>query len=271
MSELEGLSNQFFVLPRICPDDYHSRMSTARRSNPPRYQKLREHLAEELANGRYPVGSRFPTELELCARYELGRHTVRAALLGLQEAGMLSRNAGSGTIVTALTPPESYIYRIDSIDKLSEYARLTTFHKQQEGVVVLRDRLAGSLGAPAGSRWLRLAGLRKPHTQDMPLAWTEIFIAEPYIGIRDSIKEVDRAIYQRLAQRFNLQIAEVERHISAVAMPSELAEALNCEVDSPALMERRRYWSSEGELFEITLSFHPGSRFSQTIRLKREG
>jgi DNA-binding GntR family transcriptional regulator len=245
-------------------------MISKRRINPPLYQELRNRLAKELAAGVYPVGSRFPSEQELCERHKLGRHTVREALRGLQEAGMLSRHAGSGTVVTAIKPPEVYSYRIDSVDNLTEYAQQTVLHKQQEGIVILRDRLARTLGAPTGSRWLRIAGLRQAIGQDLPIAWTEIYVAEPYIGIRESIAGTHRAIYQQLSEQFGLQVAEVERHITAVAMPGDLAEALRCEADSPALMERRRYWSPGNELFEISLSFHPGNRFSQTIRLKRE-
>lgn len=39
------------------------------RRAPPLYLELRKTLADELAAGKYPVGSRFPTELELCERY----------------------------------------------------------------------------------------------------------------------------------------------------------------------------------------------------------
>ncbi len=245
-------------------------MSKTRRVNPPLYQELRERLADELASGIYPVGGRFPSEQELCERYKLGRHTVREALRGLQEAGLLSRHAGSGTVVLAQTPPEQYSYRIDSIANLTEYARAALFQKRQEGIVVLRDKLAEVLGAPSGSRWLRLAGLRQNKRDELPVAWTDIYIAEPYIGVREGLGVVDRPIYQMLSEQFGLTIAEVERRISAVKMPADLAAELSSEPDGAALMERRRYWSDAGELFEVTLSFHPGDRFSQTIRLKRD-
>lgn len=245
-------------------------MNKTRRVNPPLYQELRERLATDLAAGVYPVGGRFPSEQELCERYKLGRHTVREALRGLQEAGLLSRHAGSGTVVLAQTPPEQYSYRIDSIANLTEYARSALFQKRQEGVVVLRDKLAEVLGAPSGSRWLRLAGLRQTLHDELPVAWTDIYIAEPYIGLRQELGAGDRPIYQKLSEQFGISIAEVERRISAVKMPADLAAELSSEPDGAALMERRRYWSDTGELFEITLSFHPGDRFSQTIRLKRE-
>ncbi|TDE34651.1 GntR family transcriptional regulator [Antarcticimicrobium sediminis] len=245
-------------------------MNKPRRSKPTLYQELHDRLAADLAAGVYPVGGRFPTEQELCARYSLGRHTVREALRLLEEAGLLSRQAGVGTVVLARTPPEVYSYRIDSIDNLTEYARVTIFDKKQEGVVTLRPKLAETLGAEQGSRWLRMAGLRHTQNDELPVAWTDIYISEPYIGVRDGIGGVSRAIYQKTSEQFGFTIARVERRIAAVSMPEDLAAELSSEPGAPALMERRRYWSDKGELFEITLSFHPGDRFTQTILLERE-
>lgn len=245
-------------------------MSKNLRNKMPLYRELHDRLAADLAAGVYPVGSRFPTEQELCACYGLGRHTVREALRLLESAGLLSRQPGAGTIVLADTPPESYSYRINSLDDLTEYARATIFEKKQEGVLTLRDKLAETLDAEKGSRWLRLAGLRHAQYSEQPVAWTDIYIAEPYIGVRASIGGVPRAIYQKISEQFGLSVARVERRIAAVAMPTDLAVELACEPGSPVLMERRRYWSDKGALFEITLSFHPSDRFHQTIVLERE-
>ncbi|WP_146610019.1 UTRA domain-containing protein, partial [Salipiger aestuarii] len=57
---------------------------------------------------------------------------------------------------------------------------------------------------------------------------------------------------------------------NAIPMPEDMAVALICEPGSPALMERRRYWSNEGILFEVSLSFYLGDRFPQTILVERE-
>jgi predicted transcriptional regulator len=91
-----------------------------------------------------------PTEQELCDRHGLGRHTVREALRLLEEVGLLSRQAGAGTVVLAARPREVYSYRIDSIDNLTEYARVTVFDKKQEGVVSPLGKLADTLGIIPG-------------------------------------------------------------------------------------------------------------------------
>ena len=236
----------------------------------PLYKELRDTLAAELASGVYPIGSRFPTEQDLCKRYKLGRHTVREALRLLQAAGLLSRQAGAGTTVIALTPPATYSYRIDSIDDLTRYAQATAFIKKQEGMVTVREALARTLGTDVGSRWLRFAGVRHAVNEELRVAWTEIYVAEPYIAVRDNTQNATKAIYQKITEQFGFSIARVERQIVAVPMPADMATALLCEPGTPALMERRRYWSNEGVLFEVSLSFHPGDRFPQTIMVERE-
>ena len=236
----------------------------------PLYKELQERLAEELAMGVYPVGERFPTEQELCSRTGLGRHTVREALKMLQEAGLLSRRAGAGTIVLARTPSKKYSYRVDSIENLTRYAEATIFEKRHEGLVTLHEDFAASLEVPKGSRWLRIAGLRRPKDDEQPLAWTEIYIAEPYAAVRDRPAITSRPIYQDISERFGFGISKVEQQTSAVVMPEEMSEQLSELAGTPALMERRRYWSDNDELFEVSLSFHPGERFTQTILLERE-
>lgn len=58
-------------------------------------------LREEIASGRWPVGSRIPTEPELSERTGTGRNTVREAVQALVHAGLLERRQGSGTYVVA--------------------------------------------------------------------------------------------------------------------------------------------------------------------------
>ena len=245
-------------------------MSESHHAKVPLYQELHDRLVDELANGVYPVGQRFPTEQELCARTGLGRHTVREALKMLQDAGLLSRRAGAGTVVLARTPPKRFVYQVDSIENLAKYAEATVFDVQQEGIVTLHTEYAGTLGVQAGSRWLRVAGLRRPKNDEQPLAWTEIFIAHRYAEVRNRLGDLSRPIYQEISERFGFGISRVERQTSAVAMPREMSEQLQDTAGAPALLERRRYWSDNDEVFEVSMSFHPGDRFSQTILLKRE-
>ena len=235
-----------------------------------RYKELRQILADEIATGVFAVGGKFPTEYELCDRFGVSRHTVREALRALEDQGLLSRQAGAGTTVLARTRAPLYTQTFDSLTGLQDYATDTIFEKQHEGFVTVRDGLAQTLGCKPGERWLRFAGLRRLGPGGIPICWTEIFVAEPYAAVRQSMGNKSTPIYELLQRQFGLDISELEQRVSAMAMPGEIAGALDVGAQSPALMIRRRYFADGGQPFEITLSIHPGERYAHTQRLQRE-
>ncbi|MFI9509459.1 FadR/GntR family transcriptional regulator [Nocardia sp. NPDC052566] len=65
--------------------------------------QVTEQLRAEIRSGRWPIGSRIPTEPELTELTGTGRNTVREAVQALVHAGMLERRQGSGTYVIAIS------------------------------------------------------------------------------------------------------------------------------------------------------------------------
>jgi len=66
----------------------------------PRWRQIEEALILEIASGSYGDG-RFPTEMALSARFGVNRHTVRRALAGLAERGLLRIEQGRGAFLVA--------------------------------------------------------------------------------------------------------------------------------------------------------------------------
>ena len=65
----------------------------------PLYRQLAEKLKEDINSGRYPAGSRIPTEFELAESFGVSRVTVRKALAELSESGLITRRSGKGSFV----------------------------------------------------------------------------------------------------------------------------------------------------------------------------
>lgn len=66
------------------------------------YQDLARSLIGELAEGRWPVGTRLPAERELAAGYGVSRPTVREAIIALEVQGLVEVRIGSGAWVLRL-------------------------------------------------------------------------------------------------------------------------------------------------------------------------
>src|SRR5476649_1876050 len=65
----------------------------------PRYQRLRDELASNIAARRWQPGDAIPTEQELAQSFDLAVGTVRKAVDLLVAEGMLERFQGRGTFV----------------------------------------------------------------------------------------------------------------------------------------------------------------------------
>ena len=73
-------------------------MTATRR--PSLVEQVRQGLHEDLVSGKLQPGEKLPNENEIGDRFGVSRATVREAVLGLIQAGYLTRRHGSGTYVT---------------------------------------------------------------------------------------------------------------------------------------------------------------------------
>lgn len=67
----------------------------------PIWKQIESELSLEVSEGRYPPGSKLPTEAELSKRFGVNRHTVRRAIAAMQTSGLLYARRGSGVYVSA--------------------------------------------------------------------------------------------------------------------------------------------------------------------------
>lgn len=63
------------------------------------WRQIHEALGQAITGQRVAPGQRLPTEAELAAHFGVNRHTVRRALAGLEEEGLIRVEQGRGTFV----------------------------------------------------------------------------------------------------------------------------------------------------------------------------
>lgn len=64
------------------------------------YIVVKNQIVEDIVSGKYEVGDKLPTEMELCEQYNVSRTTVRIALQQLALEGRINKVQGKGTFVT---------------------------------------------------------------------------------------------------------------------------------------------------------------------------
>lgn len=234
-----------------------------------RYAAVERQLLAELAVGRYPVGGRFPTEMELCARFAVSRHTVREALRRLSEMGLLERHRGAGTLVRAVSKPAGYVQSVASLDELYQYAVDTRLELERVAPVTVRGALSEAMGCADDSRWLRFEGLRVSRDGGHPVCWTQIYLAEALGGLRHRIGAEVTPIHVMIEQSGH-SIRRVEQELEAVIVPEAVAGRLAVVPDTAGLQIIRRYLGADDQPLEVTFSIHPAARMRYRMTLRRE-
>jgi GntR family phosphonate transport system transcriptional regulator len=74
-------------------------MRTAESAGVALWRRVADQLERAIVDGRYPVDTRLPGEIDMAQRLGVNRHTVRRALAALAARGFVRAERGSGTYV----------------------------------------------------------------------------------------------------------------------------------------------------------------------------
>ncbi|HEY4365670.1 MAG TPA: FadR/GntR family transcriptional regulator [Steroidobacteraceae bacterium] len=69
------------------------------------YERIAQQLASDIAEGKYEIGQRLPSERELAQTFSVSRPTIREAIIALELDGLVDVRTGSGVYVLNRAPP----------------------------------------------------------------------------------------------------------------------------------------------------------------------
>lgn len=237
----------------------------------PRHGDIARDLREAIAAGSLPVGSVLPTELELCSRYGVSRHTIRIAIADLADEGLVTRRKRAGTFVRAAEPTRSYRQTVASVEDLVQYGFDHVRSVRRTGLITANGVLAQDLGCPADTRWFCVSSLRYDRaTGTVPLGLTDVYVDPAHADVGDlARRSPNRLISSFVTERTGQHIARIKQDITAVLIDRRLSSLLVVDAGSPALRIVRRYLDDKGSLFVGAVSVHPATRFHVSSSLQR--
>ncbi len=237
----------------------------------PQYLRILDTLRERIKAEVYAVGTRAPSEAELCEEFSVSRQTVREALRKLAEMGYVERRRGSRTRVVSRDPTPVYTQSMFSLSELFQYALDTHFEIERAVPVRLGPDTAGLVSAPEGSEWLCISGVRRTAEDGSIICHTSAYINKRFAWLRDELMSFKGPFYALVETRGKEPIAEATQTFNAVEMPAAVRQAFGDTGWPVALRLVRRYHSKSGEVMVASVNYHPADRFTYTIRLQREG
>lgn len=240
----------------------------------PRYLQLAGELREAVLSGRFSHGHPFPTESELCRTHDVSRFTVREALRRLEAEGLIARRRGSGTTVQPAAARGGALHQpISNIGELLQYARGSAVVYRPGGHGPLPPSIAEQIAHDTAGNWTMFSGLRQQGFGEKPIAATAAYFHE---RLGDAIAALDlnassKTLFSQIEQLTGISASTVTQDIQAVAADDAMASLLEVEPGSPVLRILRCYIDGEGQVFEISVSHHPGDRFAYAMHIDVEG
>lgn len=244
----------------------------------PRYLQIASALKRAIVDGRYPIGARMPTELELCEQFRISRFTAREAVRVLSVAGLVTRRPRIGTVVVALPDAARYTHDASSVNDLFQYALDTQLRLVFVGKVALGKALAREFGVDAaGQEWIYAMGVRVAdsaaddglRTPGRAICITRLYLNPVLKGIETRLRERKSAVYALIEREYAMPIQRVEQELQGVVLDADDAANLGAAPGAPALRIIRRYFGENGQLLEVADNIHPSDRFSYRMRLRK--
>ncbi len=232
----------------------------------PLYLQVASTLRTAILRGIYPVGSRLPTEDELCQRFKVSRHTIREALRQLRTDHLITSRPGSRPIVAPPMSRRSEVIAGDIGRDFFDYTIGTRLEIESKDVMALSAAAAEAIGMAAGKPWLHVGGYRIGIDDGRHTCWNQYYICADYALVGRLLARHVGPLIPLLEDLFDDRITRITRAISAVAMPAERAAQLRCAPGSAALAIVTRCEIASGKVVMLNRSIHPGGTISYAIR-----
>ncbi|MAN81360.1 MAG: phosphonate metabolism transcriptional regulator PhnF [Rhodospirillaceae bacterium] len=222
------------------------------------WRQIEEQISDDIASGMIAPGSRLPTEHDLAERFNVNRHTVRRAMKGLEQEGLIRIEQGRGTFVH-----EHVIdYPVRRRTRFTE--NIMAQRRQPGGWVVLSERVkatsdvAEALDLEVGALVTLIRTIGEADGRPISIA-DHFFCAKRFPGMIDGFEE-SRSISKVLAQ---FGITDFFRKITRVTtrMPdNDESQLLSQPPNRPVLVAESINVDTEGKPVEYCLTRFAGDR-----------
>ncbi len=240
----------------------------------PLYSRISSSLRNDILNGRYEPGYKFPSEKKLAKEFNVSRITIREALSYLERESLINRRQGKGTFVAGTIPttrPSVYSSLSDVVNttQRSKVKPLGIWTLKVGHTSIARD-IKTFFGLTNEDHITKIH--RVLMSNGAPLHLFENYMSpemSSHITLEDIVKK--KAIIRILQDKIGLKIGQGEMYIEAMPANPEVARILNCQVFDPFVRLQAYLYLPNGDPFEIINYFMRAEQFKYKIPIDTVG
>ncbi|MDB6177419.1 GntR family transcriptional regulator [Paracoccus sp. Z330] len=247
----------------ICRDNQGKIQGFTPTMGQPLYQKVIDTIVARIGSGELLPGGMLPSEMQLAAEIGVSQGTARKALMMLEQHGIVRREQGRGSFVTARTPESSLFnfFRLRENDGTIIRPELIDEQiTQRDATPIERDTL---FDKPEQVYEIRRIRSLKGVASTIESA---VLPAPIFAGI-DRRAPLPSALYILYQQNYGCIVLRADESINAVAADADEARALNVEPGAPLLRVERLAHDILGRPIERRRSVYRTDQLSYKVTL----
>lgn len=221
------------------------------------FARVKQHLKDGLAAGRWPAGAQMPSETDLVAEFGVSRMTVGRALRELQAEGLVTRTQGVGSFAAPLHRVSSQLTLHDLHDEIQARGHLHQAHVHLQRSETAAKALAEQLGVAAGAKVFHTLIV---HSENgVPLQCEDRYVnpacAPDYLRHDFSQTTPTHVLFDSTA------LWRAQYSIEAARATAQEARLLRIAPDEPCLIVVRRTFTRDA-VITLARLVHPGARYA---------
>ncbi|KAA8743429.1 GntR family transcriptional regulator [Pseudomonas koreensis] len=233
----------------------------------PLYQRLRDQLADQIANNRWRPGEAIPTEAALSAEYQLSTGTVRKAIDALVSEGILERQQGRGTFIRR-AQFQSSLFRFFRFQTVSGERQVPESRILSIEPVAAPSAVAQALGLPVDAPVIRIVRVRLLDVK--PVLAEEIWLPRQRF---QALLEIDLSregplLYPIYEEVCGQVVASAEETLTAESVNDVHARLLQVAVNSPVIVIERLARDYAGSPLEWRRSRGHAEHFRYSVDIR---
>lgn len=229
----------------------------------PLYQQVRLDLLKLLRSGNLQTGDMLPNEHALCEAYQVGRQTLRKAVIQLVDDHMLERTPGRGTTVMAWEDRRKFFLNRSFAQQMMEMGLVPHSEVLRKVNRIIDESSPGSLHKMMGAEALELIRLRYGNETPIGVQYTTV-ITERCPDLSDNNFEV-ASLYNLLLTKYRLPIARIDQVVHAVIADEWHKTLLKISGVAPLLLVKTTAYLGDGQPIEASTSYYRAEHYEFSI------
>lgn len=229
----------------------------------PLWKAIADQLSSDIALRHYQPGDQLPTEAALATRFGVNRHTVRAALKALAEAGIIRSRRGAGSFVAARPTDYPLGRRVRFQQNLAASGRTASRRFTRIEVRPSDMREASELALKPGAAVHVIEGVSLSDGQ--PLAVFRSVLPAARLPDFGQHVQQTQSITAALAACGVADYTRAQTKITAIEADAMLALALHLREGAPLLRALSVNHDPDGTPIEFGTTWFAGERVTLTL------